>query len=222
MMQKHPPLTVTHSELCREWSEKNFPFLPEDETAWSYSKVWWKGACGHEWTATITNRALNQTGCPYCTGRAVLKGFNDFATVHPELAAEWSDRNGSLLPDQVVSHSEKRVWWKCKYGHEWQTAVSTRLQNSCPICAKAPLIPGVNDLAAQYPSIAAEWSERNVGLRPDKIACYDSRQVWWRCSVCGEEYAAQTRTRTRNPDRPCPYCSGKRKRRHQAPEPGKG
>ena len=42
-------LAEVHPELVSEWSEKNLPLTPDDITFGSNKKVWWKGACGHEW-----------------------------------------------------------------------------------------------------------------------------------------------------------------------------
>lgn len=42
-------LTEVHPELVSEWSEKNLPLTPDDITFGSNKKVWWRGACGHEW-----------------------------------------------------------------------------------------------------------------------------------------------------------------------------
>ena len=36
-------------ELVSEWSEKNLPLTSDDITFGSNKKVWWRGACGHEW-----------------------------------------------------------------------------------------------------------------------------------------------------------------------------
>ena len=63
---------------------------------------------------------------------------NSLAAVHPELIAEWSDRNLPLTPDSVTFGSNKKVWWKawwkCKTcGYEWNTLISTRSGDSkCP------------------------------------------------------------------------------------------
>ena len=39
------------------------------------------------------------TGCPYCAGRRVLPGFNDLATLFPQVAAQWHPTlNGPLTP----------------------------------------------------------------------------------------------------------------------------
>ena len=44
---------------------------------------------------------------------------NSLAAVHPELIAEWSDRNLPLTPDSVTFGSNKKVWWKGACGHEY-------------------------------------------------------------------------------------------------------
>jgi len=35
-----------------------------------------------------------------------------------ELAAEWSDKNLPLTPEQITYGSNKVVWWKAGCGHE--------------------------------------------------------------------------------------------------------
>lgn len=44
-------LAEVHPELVSEWSEKNLPLTPDDITFGSNKKVWWKGACGHEFVS---------------------------------------------------------------------------------------------------------------------------------------------------------------------------
>ena len=44
-------LAEVHPELVSEWSEKNLTLTPDDITFGSNKKVWWRGACGHEWQA---------------------------------------------------------------------------------------------------------------------------------------------------------------------------
>ena len=46
---------------------------------------------------------------------------NLLSEVHPELVAEWSDKNLPLTPDRITYGSNKVVWWKGACGHEWQT-----------------------------------------------------------------------------------------------------
>ncbi|MCF0132300.1 MAG: hypothetical protein HUJ72_00385 [Blautia sp.] len=209
-MKHVKPLSETHPQLALEWSDRNFPFTPDEVTAGSGDHVWWIGACGHEWYATIQNRARNGvrsgTQCPYCTGRAVLKGFNDFASQNPELLPEWSKKNAPLMPEQFTSNSRQRILWVCSKGHEWETSISNRTNgNGCPVCGKEKVQAGINDLATTHPEIAAEWSEKNLPLTPDMVKANYKKQVIWQCRICGKEYVCQTYSRTHNKTI-CPHC----------------
>ena len=121
-----------------EWNyEKNGDLNPLELTAFSNRKVWWKCEKGHEWEAKIQNRS-NGTNCPYCSGKQVLKGFNDLATLYPEVAKEWHPtKNENLKPCDVAPQSHRKVWWKCEKGHEWQATIADRnAGRGCPICYK--------------------------------------------------------------------------------------
>ena len=86
-------ITLAEKEpfLVTEWSVKNQPITPHDVSYGSNKIVWWHGICGHEWRASIKSRATGkQTGCPYCSGHRVLKGFNDLETLTPWIAESWS------------------------------------------------------------------------------------------------------------------------------------
>lgn len=48
---------------------------------------------------------------------------NILSEVHPELVAEWSDKNLPLTPYKITYGSNKVVWWKGACGHEWKTSV---------------------------------------------------------------------------------------------------
>lgn len=61
---------------------------------------------------------------------------NSLAAVNPELAKEWHPtKNGDILPEYVSIHFNKKVWWKCSEGHEWQASVNTRSKgHGCKEC----------------------------------------------------------------------------------------
>lgn len=104
-------LADVHPQLVCEWSEGNFPLTPDTVTYGSNKQVWWKGACGHEWQASIKSRSSGGN-CPVCSGKRVLRGVNDLADLGPELASEWSDKNKSLKPTMVTtgSHFYPFLW----------------------------------------------------------------------------------------------------------------
>ncbi|WP_044931019.1 zinc-ribbon domain-containing protein [Oribacterium sp. NK2B42] len=192
-------------QLATQWSNMNLPLRPSDVTIGSQKRVWWKGTCGHEWQAIVKNR-VNGADCPYCSGNQLLKGFNDLATMKPELISEWSDQNLPLLPDMVLSCSNKSVWWKCIHGHEWVAKVADRYYGSqCPYCEGHKVYKGFNDLASNFPELAREWSEKNSPKRADEVFPKSRENVWWKCHVCGYEWRAVIDSRVKGSS--CPVCS---------------
>lgn len=207
-------LRTINPSLAREWNrEKNGNLKPEQFSVNSDKKVWWKCSKGHEWESTISNRNKG-TGCPYCAGKKVLKGFNDLQTVNPHLAKEWNyNKNMGLTPMDVMPKSGKKVWWKCTNGHEWQATIAHRTNGSgCPYCSGRYVIMGVNDLETVNPTLANDWNyKRNGDLNPVQFLANSHEKVWWKCSQ-GHEWQASIYNR--NKGRGCPYCyKEKRKKR---------
>lgn len=208
---KNDLLTVD-PQLVSEWHPtKNGSLIPSQVTAGTNKKVWWLGKCGHEWEATVASRHKG-VGCPYCAGKRVIVGVNDLATVNPELAAEWHPtKNGNLLPAQVKVKSNKKVWWKCAEGHEWEATVCSRTNgNGCPYCSNKKVLVGYNDLATTRPDIASEWHPvKNEDLLPTQFTYGSEKKVWWLCSKCGNEWETTINNRTnRYFSTGCPKCSG--------------
>ena len=198
-------LATKYPEIAAEWSTKNLPLKPTMVSAGSHKKVIWVDKLGHEWTASVKSR-VQGSGCPYCSHNLVLAGFNDLASRFPEIASEWSERNLPLTPDKVTAFKNTRVWWKCHLGHEWYTLISTRSGGSqCPYCSGIKLLIGFNDLATKYPTLAKEWSERNLPLTPDMVNEMSTKNVWWKCRTCGYEWKSVVRARAKGSL--CPVCA---------------
>ena len=129
-------LQTVNPALALEWNyEKNEGLTPSDIAPNSDKKAWWQCSKGHEWETTVNNRN-NGRGCPYCSGKKTLMGFNDLQTINPTLSKEWNyEKNIGLTPVDVTPNSNKKVWWKCHKGHEWQTTVAHRNSGTgCPYC----------------------------------------------------------------------------------------
>ncbi len=199
-------LQTLNPKLAREWHpSKNGKLTPKDVTMGSSRKVWWKCRKGHSWQAPIAIRKRGH-GCPYCAG---LKpdAKNNLAVVNPKLAKEWHPtKNGDLTPCDVTAFSNKKYWWKCAAGHEWQNTLSNRNGggHQCPYCTHQAVSPETS-FATLYPKIAKEWNRRKNGkLKPSDVMPSTHRKVWWRCKK-GHEYFASVAGRTRGSG--CPYCS---------------
>ena len=184
--------------LAKQWSKKN-KIKPTEVSIGSHKKVIWRCKKGHEWEAVVKSRTINKTGCPYCSHNKVLAGFNDLATLLPDIAAEWSDRNYPLLPTQVTVFANRKAWWKCKdCGREWNTLISTRSGGSkCPYCSGYIFSKGFNDLQTTHPEIASEWSEKNLPLKLDEVNVKSRKNVWWKCRKCGNEWKSVVNARVK-------------------------
>ena len=205
-------LTAVAPEIAAEWHpEKNGDLKPSDFTRGSGKRVWWLCPNGHDYAAVIKDRVLQNSGCPFCSGRRVLVGYNDLATVAPEIAAEWHPtKNGDLSPRDVTKSSNKIVWWICPEKHEYDAAVYLRTKEkpvNCPYCSGRRALIGYNDLTTVAPEIAAEWHPTlNGDLKPTDVTRCSNTKVWWLCPE-GHEYQAVINNRT-TLSSGCPYCSG--------------
>lgn len=204
-------------KVASEWAyDLNGELNPNQVAAHSESKVWWRCAkCGEAYFTSIYSRTSLHTGCPVCANRTVRKGINDLATTHPQIAKEWNyDKNVKISPNELVAGSNKKVWWICEKGHEWEALVNDRKRGrGCPECAKEirPIVRQKTYLSQRgsllenHPEIAAQWhSTKNGLLLPKDITSGSDQCVWWQCEK-GHEWAAVISSRTAG--RGCPYCN---------------
>ena len=205
-------LAETNPELVKEWHPtKNGDLSPQDVSQKSNKKVWWQCQEGHEWEAPVSNRnKVNGTKCPYCSNKLILTGYNDLATTHPDLAKEWHPmKNENLSPQDVSFGTNKKVWWRCKKGHEWEAIIYNRSKNSygCPYCSGRQPIVGETDLVTTHPDLAKEWHPtKNGRLSPKQVTKGSNKKVWW-LGNCGHEW--ETKIAIRSQGYGCPYCSKK-------------
>ena len=190
--KKEKKYVSDNAQLLAEWNwERNTDVDPTKTSTGTDKKVWWKCKQGHEWQATVSNKAKGR-GCPYCYGRYPTKGLNDLQTVNPELSKEWNyEKNIGLTPMDVLPNSNKNVWWKCENGHEWQARIAGRSNgNGCPYCSGRYAISGLNDLKTINPTLAEEWNyARNKGMNPEKFTAHSGEKAWWKCAH-GHEWQA--------------------------------
>ena len=203
-------LETTEPEIAKEWhTKRNGELTAKEVTRGSGKIVWWYCADGHEWKTSVAARSRGG-GCPYCSNKRVLAGYNDLQTVNPKLAAQWNlEKNGKLLPEMVVQGSQRKVWWRCEKKHEWQATIVSRTKgNGCPYCAGKKLIPGQNDLKTLNPQLAKQWHPtKNGALTSEMFARGSHRKVWWLCTR-GHEWQAAIKSRSAGMG--CPYCSNKK------------
>ena len=97
-----------------------------------------------------------------------------YVSDNAQLMAEWNwEKNtaSDLDPHKLTVGSERKVWWKCSEGHEWQAVCYSRIAgNQCPICSGRQVLIGYNDLYTLMPEIALQW-------HPTKNGEFTSKEV---------------------------------------------
>lgn len=94
-------LATFFPELSRQADGWN----PEEVHKSSNKSLLWRCNKGHVWKASVSNRSLRGDGCPFCSGKKVLVGFNDLTTLEPNLASEADGWD----PTTLTRFSNKKV-----------------------------------------------------------------------------------------------------------------
>lgn len=131
-------LVTKHPELLKYWDYEKNAVEPSEIYGGGERVVYWRCEKGHSYKKSILKHIRGE-GCPICAGKKVLANFNDLATLRPDIAQTWNyKRNGEALPSQVTVYSNKKYWWVCEKGHEWEAKVCNRANGrACPECYKA-------------------------------------------------------------------------------------
>lgn len=97
---------------------------------------------------TTDNKLTRSFSCNYCLSLGVLE---------PEIAKEWHPtKNGKLTPFDVKRAYNKKVWWLCSEGHEWEAGVGKRtvMRRNCPVCgysrAEQEIVRFLNKAEIEY------------------------------------------------------------------------
>ena len=203
---------MTHPTLIEQWCwEKNMGLNPEELSAGSSKKVWWKCSQGddHIWQASPGSRCKG-SGCPFCAGRRVSV-TNNLLFRYPELANEWHPRrNGAVTPDRVLGGGRKRVWWKCKDGpdHEWESTLENRTNfgRGCPFCA-GRRASQTNSLLL-HPEIASQLDlKRNNGLSARDVVAKSPKKLWWKCDKVDDHAWMASPFKRVTSSSGCPICA---------------
>ena len=163
---------------------------------------------------------LHGQKCSYCSGRNATKE-NNLLIKNPELCKEWDyEKNYPLRPEQFLSHSNKKVWWKCKLNHSWQATINNRVnERNCPNCYNKDMsikisLGKLNDknrfsLHAPQKLLNEFDNEKNLkelGLTINDVSIHSGKKVWWICSVNkNHKWKAVIGNRVDN-NKNCPYC----------------
>lgn len=191
-------------ELLAEWDyDKNTvdPFLVRYGSG---EKIWWIGQeCGHSWESKLRKgRVEDNQNCPYCSGQRIFQGFNDLATMRPDLARLWSPKNAKKATETGTSGKRKNIWTD-DCGHEWKNTIDVMKKHvdpSCPMC---------KSIIFTHPKIVKQFhhkKNKNIDIR--QLTAGSDKKVWWKHDDCGHEWIQSLWSRTNNESQ-CQICVNK-------------
>src|ERR1035437_7119886 len=135
-----------------------------------------------------------------------LTDKNRLSITHPEIAKEWHpNKNGDLKLEDVSRSSGKKVWWKCKDGHEWAAVIANRTigGTNCPYCS-GRRASDRNRFSLKFPQLLKEWDFNKNTVDPHTIPVCSTYRALWKCKN-GHSWTALVYSRTQCKTG-CPYC----------------
>lgn len=139
--RRHGSFASEHPDKLAYWDDDaNGDLKPERVKSMSGRTVAWVCPKGHKWMMQVSIMSSRKANCPVCEGYGVLTGYNDLATLHPELMKEWDYSRNTIDPTMTSEHSQKKVWWICPRGHSWLAYIAGRSDGrGCPKCYRLGL-----------------------------------------------------------------------------------
>lgn len=144
----------------------------------SHKTLTWICERGHEYDAKVVQRVNGRT-CPYCHFRKLLSGFNDLATLFPQLAAELTEPARSI---KVLANSTAIMQWQHRTNdgvlHQWEASVKSRTyeHRGCLVCAGKYVQIGVNDFQSFLHTTAYTWCKSNA-FKPTNITKGSNKHI---------------------------------------------
>jgi len=184
---------------------------PSVVAAKSNEKLLWKCPKGHIYDSRPASRTIiqkgrrSQQGCPYCSGKRVLLGFNDLATTHPEIAREAHGWN----PTTCTFGNKTIREWKCAKGHIYESSCNTRTAgkgSGCSVCAGKQVLVGYNDLSSRFPEVA-QYAD---GWDPKEFTFGSAKIKEWRCIHDASHTFLRSIKHQVKRKYKCPYCPAER------------
>lgn len=113
----------------------------------------------------------------------------------------------------------KKVQFKCKHGHTWETEFRERIRHKsgCPYCSGRYAIPGETDLYTWCKNngdignkILRDWTGLNIKTNEiediHNVSRASRKELKWKCCICGNKWNSEVVTRT-GMKTYCPYCN---------------
>ena len=209
---KNSPLVYTDSYLADELVSKHIKKNMIDSLS-NIVATWKCSKCSGKYDCSVVKR--HQEGCPYCSNKQMLKGFNTLQETHSYLEKFWDEENPTTLSD-YWSKSTEAINWSCPCcGIHFQCSPiemisRTNIENSnfetCPNNCDWNTLVFNNDILHDSPKLREEWSSKNGIPVYLALSHIETKKYWWHCSSCKQDYLCSIPIR-REVKNTCPYCN---------------
>jgi len=151
LLLKENRLSNLYPILSKYWHPTlNKGLMPIHVSAYLKKKIWWKCDEGHNYQQNIASKRVlfeknNKIICPICTGK-ILIYEKSLEYKNKKVASEWDYKKNKIKASEIFyQKSRQNYWWKCKYGHTWQTTVYHRTvsKSDCPSCKINSSLPEI-------------------------------------------------------------------------------
>lgn len=149
---------------------------------------------------------------------AVLQSLDSGKEVKIKSESEKSGVSARVVPFEESRNGTVGIGRLCSNcGNEWQTSIVVRKKgHGCPKCnhkegAKKSIEKkkelGIKTLADVNSAFLKEWDfEKNKGYSLEMFLPNSGKRVWWKCSICGNEWQAKIIDRNKK-GTGCPLCA---------------
>ena len=167
---------------------------------------------GHIWEASPWDyKNISGGMCPYCCHRKLLQGFNDLATLYPDVAQLWDQEGNGMSASDVIARVGKngaKYHWSCDNGHHWERTIGSAIKHpGCPVCKNQEIVVGYNDISVFAPELFSELDGRHKTVdQLEKIFPYSNGKLTWHCPQGHGTYRSAMSKRMSGQG--CPVCAG--------------
>lgn len=207
-------LESQYPEFAKMFDPQANTLHPSQIVAHSPKPFYIKCDKGHSRKVVTATLLKLGTGCPYCSNRLTLIGYNDLATLHPKIANEFDIKlNNGITPKKISGKSRKSYWFTCAAGHSWKNSIANRTVrgDGCPDClgawssaievsyrqsfAKSPFLSKIKDEANTRLPIA--W-RTNKTMKVDIVGILTSNKKPIVIEYDGEYWHSQVESKARD------------------------
>ena len=205
-------------EKSKFWSDKNCNIKPINVFKCSGNKYWFNcDKCNHEFNSSL-HSISKYNWCCYCCDppkqlceKENCQSCYEKSFASHEKSKYWSKKN-EINPRKVFKSSNKKYWFDCNCGHDFESALCTTTGNNtwCCYCCNPSKQLCENEKCQMCfeKSFASHekskyWSKKNE-IDPRKVFKSSNKKYWFNCN-CGHEFKSCLDSITLN-NTWCYYC----------------